>query len=259
MSEPFDREIDDDAVHADGVHVADDVLARLEAHETGRRVSDVLRCAPAGLAGVDLLPAVRRALVAQRPSVVVRSLRVGLVPALCAAAAAIVFVVLGVPQEEDDEVEWRARGSTVTQGEHEAHVRVLRETSPGVFGPLGGTMRASDGLAFVYTNAAQPPFKHLLIFAVASSGDVHWYWPAHIDESDDPAALAIEATAHGEERELFEVVRHALRPGQLTLHVVMSRQPLLVSTVERNVSDLRRIRAGGDDALWQTIAIEVTP
>lgn len=106
--------------------------------------------------------------------------------------------------------------------------------------PLVDRLSSSDSVLVAYRNGGERPFTHLLVFGVASTGALYWYYPAWQNPHDDPAAIAIEASE--QLVELHERISHTLPPGRFVLHAVFARRAIRVSEVER-------LAAGADPSL----------
>ena len=99
-----------------------------------------------------------------------------------------------------------------------------------------GSIRASDGLAFSYTNLGAEPFDYLLIVAIDELGQIYWVFPELTSPGADPTSIPIE---HGQaDRELLEQVKHAWRGNELAIYAVFSHAALRVSEVEGLLSAL---------------------
>lgn len=99
----------------------------------------------------------------------------------------------------------------------------------------GSVIRATDDLAFAYTNA--PGFRALLVYGVDEHRHVYWYYPAWSNPAEDPHAIPISAGP--QVRELPEGIRHDLDGRELTIHAVFLQDDATVRRVERLVSEAR--------------------
>ncbi|PZR12241.1 MAG: hypothetical protein DI536_15145 [Archangium gephyra] len=164
------------------------------------------------LAGVERRIALRRRRTWQRRAII--------------TAAAVACLSVWWARQPD---EVRIKGTTLNADQW-AGVELYRleGTTPA---RLGETMEPNDSLLVAYRNGGQQPFTHLLVFGVASSGELYWYYPAWDNADDDPQAIAIEP--NDRLLELHERITHELPRGRLVLHAVFARRPLRVSEIER--------------------------
>lgn len=125
------------------------------------------------------------------------------------------------------------------------------ETRSGVFQPqatiqiyevvkgraqLAGSFLSADAeLAFTYRNPEN--FSHLMIFAVDSSQQIYWYYPAWTRAPENPSSLAIRPTEGWVE--LSEAVKQPMAAGQVMLYALFSHAAY-------NVQDLERAFRAGD-------------
>jgi hypothetical protein len=100
----------------------------------------------------------------------------------------------------------------------------------------GGTVRSEEGLVFRYTNLGHEPFGYLMVFAIDAAHEVHWYYPAYEVAGGDPSSLPISpgVTAMA----LPDAIYHDLPPGPLTIYGVFSREPLHVLEIEHRVATM---------------------
>jgi hypothetical protein len=131
-------------------------------------------------------------------------------------------------------------------------LRVVR-TAGAQIAPLGREMAASDGLSFGYANPGTD-YGYLMIYAVDHRGQLHWYYPAHQNPAENPAAIPIERVRAS--AELREIIRQPLAPGRLELHALFLSDPLSVREVE---SARDRHAAPAPTALERTWIVNVTP
>jgi hypothetical protein len=99
----------------------------------------------------------------------------------------------------------------------------------------GGTIRATDDLAFAYTNPEG--LRRLLVFGVDEHRHVYWYYPAWSDPSADPHAIAVDPGV--DLRELPEAIRHEIDGDRLTIRAVFLDRDMSVRQVEQWVADPR--------------------
>jgi hypothetical protein len=153
------------------------------------------------------------------------------VPALGGlAAAAVVLVALALsPDRAPDRGEFSARGASVAWS---------RKVGVELWALEGGPRRLSAGdrlapgvaLVGAFSNVDAAP-AHLLAFALDGHGDVHWLYPAFDDPGSDPASVRLEGSVI--QRALPEsVILQDVPPGPLRFVLVVSREPLRVSSIE---------------------------
>lgn len=100
---------------------------------------------------------------------------------------------------------------------------------------LRDRMAAGDALAFAYTNEAPTPYRFLMVLRVDAAGGVGWYHPAHVDASQDPVSIPIQA---GGRVELPDMVWDMVPRGTMSIVAIFSREALHVSQVEARVAAL---------------------
>jgi hypothetical protein len=134
------------------------------------------------------------------------------------------------------EPEVRIKGPTTPSPESWTNVDLYRLEPGGTPQPLAGRLAAGDSLLFTYLNGGPRPFTHLLVFGVASTGQVFWYFPAWLDAAEDPAAIPISASHQAVE--LHEQISHALPPGRFVVYSVFARSALRASEIEKALGAL---------------------
>jgi hypothetical protein len=187
---------------------------------------------------VDLLPSIR-ARIREQSAVRLRPSEGLLAPffrrpaaALFATGLAATAVCLGLafaPRERPAH-DFRAKsaGQAIDSGRW-AGVQAYRVRA-GTPERLGETLAASDGLLFSYTNLGKEPLASLMIFALDSSGEVHWFHPAYEREGTNPASISIQKGAA--QVPLAELIEDRFPSGPLTIHALFSNEPLRVLEVE---------------------------
>jgi hypothetical protein len=193
------------------------------------------------VADIDLLPAIRQR-IAALPSEAAPSRRFsvkGLILSL--AAAAVLFLAMPAyflaSKSEEKSTPEGIRAKSATDG-HDSRKRWialnafhLSENEAPV--RLGETLHPDGGLLFSYTNLGPTPFRHLMVFAIDETGQVYWYYPAFLDERDNPKGIRIKS---GVSREgLHEVIAHPYKEGELVLFGLFSDTALSVSDIENSV------------------------
>ena len=121
----------------------------------------------------------------------------------------------------------------------------------------GGTVGATDELAFAYTNPSGKPF--LMIFGVDRHRHVHWFHPAWV--VGQPAPGAVRAKAGPGPHELPEAMRHQFDAGDLIVHSLFAERALDVDTVEARLRAAPAWDAAptGDDFTVVTHPMRVLP
>jgi hypothetical protein len=160
-------------------------------------------------------------------------------PLAWAACAAAVVLLLLVPARNRHEGEFAARG--VGTAASEPHLLVYRIHPHEQLPHTGGVIKSGDDLAFAYSNPAN--YRHLSVFGVDEHRHVYWYYPAWLNEEENP--LSIDVAPGAEVRELPEAISHALDGRRLTIVAVFSND---VTSV-RNVEELVTKNAAVDEPL----------
>jgi hypothetical protein len=173
-------------------------------------------------------------------------------PFLTAAlAAAIVVAVWLVPRrgadvrpkivdEVSDETERPIAGTLAARGGPSSGERLSAEillVRDGRLLPLAGrAMRKSDALAVRVTNLSDSDM-HVMAFAWDAAGDVHWLYPAYLDERTNPRSVPIAAGS--KPRLLGDVVQpDAPHAGPLRLVTLFAVSPLTVKDVEARLAQM---------------------
>jgi hypothetical protein len=166
--------------------------------------------------------------VAQHPRAVHR-----IRPAIAGAAtlvAAAAALVLWVHARSD------SRGFTARGGNTETNVsRVfVYDVPPGKPAELAaGTVARGDELAFAYENGAAK--NRLMIFGVDEHRHVYWFYPAWVNQSENPVAIPIERDAI--RHELPEAVRQKFDGAHLEIRALFVDSPITVAQVEAMIQE----------------------
>jgi hypothetical protein len=104
----------------------------------------------------------------------------------------------------------------------------LYRTRSGQSEEVRGEIRSDDGVLVAYSNPSD--LGYLMVFAVDTNGDVHWYYPAYERPGEDPAAVPIRTQAFGVE--LGEEIRHTLPAGDLRMFALFLPAPMHVAEAE---------------------------
>ena len=125
-----------------------------------------------------------------------------------------------------------ARGGPGTGERLSAEILLVRD---GRLLPLAGrAIRKSDALAVRVTNLSGSDM-HVMAFAWDAAGDVHWLYPAYLDERTNPRSVAIAAGS--KPRLLGDVVQpDAPHAGPLRLVTLFAVSPLTVKDVEARLA-----------------------
>lgn len=150
--------------------------------------------------------------------------------------------------------ELMARGSP--QPEQTASLEVYHAQPGSSFEVAGDSIRASDELAFAYTNQAAYPF--LAVCAVDEHGHVYWYHPAWTSIAEDPDSVRIEGGRVV--RELPEAISHELDGRKIHVVGAFSARPLHVREVERVLAatEGRSLEAAFSEAFGRVSVVERT-
>ena len=249
----------DGEVTASQAEEMDAVLS--SARESRRRLDRVKRVVAhlgdtSGVDDIDLMPGLRARLAGMEVAARPRQRRWRWPPRyLGLAAAAVVALALSVVFLRDGSKTSRGEADGFRAKSAAGHtdprsrwiaLNVFRLSGNAEPEPLGETLRVEDGLLFSYSNLGPEPFSRLMIFAVDATGRIYWYYPAFLDERDDPKGIAIEKGAS--RAPLHEVIAHPYREGALAIFGLFSDDPLTVSEVEAAVRRGAKDRAGFEAA-----------
>jgi len=209
------------------------------------------------LEGIDLVPALRRA-VAAPPASARRSRRPPLWGAILGAGALAGLGALALwPRQAEFDAKGGAASHEDTRWAGLQAYRVGRSEQPE---PLVDHLASGDGLLFSYTNIGPRPFDFLMIFGVDAQGEVRWFFPSYERLGTDPTSIAIKK---GEaEVALGEVIRHEVPAGPLAIHALFTRRPLHVLEVEAAVRRSARdspLSSSFDDCADQRVVARVDP
>jgi len=174
------------------------------------------------------------------------------VGALMATAAVCGLVAVLRPATRIADGEFVARGSTLPSA---ASLEVYHAQPGAPFELARDTIRASDELAFAYTNHAAYPF--LAVCGVDEHGHVFWYHPAWTSPAQDPDSVRIEQGPRL--RELPEAISQTLDGHELRVVATFSASPLHVQQVERVLSaaqEGRALQSRFADAFGQVNVVE---
>jgi len=131
--------------------------------------------------------------------------------------------------------EFRGKDAAAIPDDRWVHIEVLRVEADGVARPLPGRgiVHAGDRLVFRYASGGPDPFGFLMVFAVDSAKEIHWYYPAYETAGTDPSSVSISGDRRG--AALPDAIEHQLPAGPLTFYGVFTRAPLHVFDVERRI------------------------
>jgi hypothetical protein len=153
--------------------------------------------------------------------------------------------------------EFRGKDAAAVPDDRWVHIEVLRVEADGVAGPLPGRgiVHAGDRLVFRYASGGPDPFGFLMVFAVDSAKEIHWYYPAYETAGTDPSSVSIS----GDRRRaaLPDAIEHQLPAGPLTFYGVFTHAPLHVLDVERRVEAALALQ-GSDPSLPPRLPIHAS-
>lgn len=185
-----------------------------------------------------------------------RWLRWPVVAGIAAAAVAVLAVI--VPLRGTRESHLTARGAE-KRWSAKVGVELLALGDP----PrrlLGGAEVTRD-VAFTatYRNRNDAP-AYMLAYAMDAAGEVHWLYPGYLSPADDPIAIRLDRAV---EDVLLpdSVVLDDPAPGPLRCVLVLTREPLRVSSIERLSPEERqpsRLRQRWPDAAITSLDLVVT-
>jgi hypothetical protein len=152
--------------------------------------------------------------------------------ALAAASVAAVWLVTRHETERPIAGTLAARGGPSTGERLSAEILLVRD---GRLLPLAGrAMRKSDALAVRVTNLSGSDM-HVMAFAWDAAGDVHWLYPAYLDERTNPRSVPVAAGS--KPRLLGDLVQpDAPHAGPLRLVTLFAVSPLTVKDVEARLA-----------------------
>ena len=148
-----------------------------------------------------------------------------------AAVATVATAVLAVrPSDPSPRAAFAPRGATVPWA------RKIGVDLWALEGPprrLAAGDHLAPGVAVVASfSNVDPAAAWLLVFAEDARGEVHWLYPAYTETGTDPGSIRLDGSVV--QRALPEsVVLEDVPAGPLRFVVVVSREPLRVSAVER--------------------------
>jgi hypothetical protein len=154
------------------------------------------------------------------------------------AASAMLLVGIGLgklyprPEELPSELDVGIRAKSAAPAvspSRWAGIQAFRLGTGGEPERLRKSLRREDGLLFAYTNLGAEPFERLMVFCVDAEREVHWFYPAHASERENPTSIGIQV---GQELALSDVVWLDLPRGPLTIYAAFTREPLDVRSVE---------------------------
>jgi hypothetical protein len=161
-------------------------------------------------------------------------------------AAAIVAAVWLVPRrgadvrrQSSDETTRPVAGTLAARGDglstaERLSAEILLVRDDKLLPVAGRAIRRSDGLAVRVTNLSGSDM-HLMAFAWDAAGEVHWLYPAYLDERTNPRSVAIAAGS--KPRLLGDVVQpDGAHSGPLRLVTLFAVSPLTVKDVEARLA-----------------------
>lgn len=162
--------------------------------------------------------------------------------ATVAAAAALVFFVM-----RPDIEPMIARGGP---GEVTPQIQLFKQAGDEAPVRSTGSIAATDGLLFAYTNPKRSAARFLAIAGRDASGQIRWFHPQWLNASERPKTIEIDAGVA--DKELPNIVRHPYPPGPLEICGVFSAKP-------RSVPDLDAEMSRGWPPKGHCVTVTVTP
>jgi hypothetical protein len=173
--------------------------------------------------------------------------------AVIAAAAAVGLAVIAWPSASGD---FQSRGIGGARGiDRVAGIELY--ALGGALDPLGDRAVVTSATAYVgsYRNLGSRA-AYALVFAIDSTRELHWLYPAFTDPASDPEAVSL-GTARDPTLLAESVALDHPSPGALTFVIVVDDHPLHVSDIERLRPEARTVAALR--ARWPSLrAITVT-
>jgi len=154
-------------------------------------------------------------------------------PLVATGALALIIIIASRPAGTPGPSLPVSRGAVEETGAAPA-LHLYRTIGEHETAPIERSMRANDGILIAYSNPG-PDLKYLMVFAVDTSGNIHWYYPAYERAGEDPPAALIRTGAVGVE--LGEEIRHPLAPGALRVFGLFLPRPWHVEQIERLVAE----------------------
>lgn len=148
-----------------------------------------------------------------------------------AALGAIGVIVLIAPRFFQQPPDFVARGGTPTDGASAYGVDFFTQEPGEASRPLRPGVNVSSTAGFAFVARTHRPVE-LMIFALDSLGQVHWFYPVFHDAGSDPRSLTLTHT---------QALPDAVAPedaarGRFELVAIFSEVPLRVSQVEALVA-----------------------
>jgi len=136
--------------------------------------------------------------------------------------------------------EFREKSNQLLKPEAQVRFSVFSRNQHGKLEKQAPIIRNNQALAFAYTNSGQNPYKHLLLFGVDENYIIYWYYPAFLNDQENPSAYPISS---GVGIELKEEVSHHYEGRLLKIFGLFMKEPSLrVKAVEAFVHNLKQKR-----------------
>jgi len=171
-------------------------------------------------------------------------------PLFATGALALTIIIASQPVRTPGPSLPMSRGAADETGAAPA-LHLYRTIGEHETAPVDRSVRANDGILVAYSNPGAD-LKYLMVFAVDTSGNIHWYYPAYERAGENPQAALIRTGAVGVE--LGEEIRHPLAPGALRVFGLFLPRPWHVEQIERLVAEAR---ASQGRSLTQLTALPV--
>ncbi|HYQ18620.1 MAG TPA: hypothetical protein VEQ58_22745, partial [Polyangiaceae bacterium] len=190
--------LEDEVTASERAEIEAELAASASARKTLgqlRNVKDLLQAADPALEDIDMVARVRIAARQPAPPPAARTKRFAamLLGGLAASLGCWLFLAAR-PARTDDAAEFRAKanGAMRSEAARWAGIQILRLSASGTPEPVGDHVAVNEGLLFSYTNLGPQPLSYLMIFAIDSRGEVHWFHPAYETAGENPQAVPIE-------------------------------------------------------------------
>jgi RNA polymerase sigma-70 factor (ECF subfamily) len=224
-----------------------------------RRIRRMLATPDPELEHIDLVGPLGHAIAAGEARKPVRPR--WLVWSACAAAAACVALASTVAiRRGPTESEYREKSAAVEPADHTlAAIGVYRAREHNAPEPIGSEFSRRDGLLISFLNTGNAPFAYLMVFGIDAANEVHWFFPAYIEERTNPMSIPI--TEQGSQSLLPDVIQHDFASGRLAIYALFLQQPLGVKEVEAwlRAERFRPVRPPLSAAKLQKLESSVNP
>ena len=154
-----------------------------------------------------------------------------------AMSLGLVFLWVGRTSQESSERGFRTKSASQIGGHQGAGFFVFKIGQSGAVESLKTTLGPDDDLAFAYINLGPQGFSHLMIFALDSSGSLHWMYPSPSEGASNPTSLKVKLSEGMVE--LPDQINSPFSGGTLRIFALFTNEALEVSAVEENMADFK--------------------